>query len=98
MNALVERVRTSWEALNERERRMFAVLGAVFALFLLGFPLFWTARQNAEIEDNNEQLRAVLALIAEERPRLQQLADARRTASARYANRTPPLASYLGST
>ena len=95
MRDLLERLRNVWEGLNERERRLFAVLGALFSAFLLGFPLLWTTSQNSDIEDHNEQLRGVLELIAKERPRLQQLADARRTATARYANKTPPLGSFL---
>jgi hypothetical protein len=91
----LDRLRTSWDALNERERRLFTGLGGLFLAFMLGFPLFLTMRQNAEIEEHNEQLRAVLQQLAQERPKLQQLAEARRTSSARYANKTPPLGSYL---
>jgi hypothetical protein len=92
---LLDRMRGSWEALNERERRLLGALAAVFGVFLLGFPLFWTMRQNAEIEEHNTELRRVLEAIAEERPKLQQLVEARRTSSARYANKTPSLGTFI---
>jgi hypothetical protein len=95
MNRLLDRLRSTWDDLNDRERRMVAVLAAVFVAFVLGFPLFWTARENSSIEEENEQLRAVLDMIRERGPQLEQLAEARRTASQRYAQRTPPLGSFL---
>jgi hypothetical protein len=95
--ALLERLRETWEALNERERLLVGGLGAVAAVFLLGFPLFWTARQNAEIEERNAELRSVLELIAAKRPQLQQLQQARAESQQRYRNRTPPLGSFVES-
>lgn len=97
MIALLERLRETWEALNERERLLVGGLGAVAAVFLLGFPLFWTARQNAEIEERNAELRSVLELIAAKRPQLQQLQQARAESQQRYRNRTPPLGSFVES-
>jgi hypothetical protein len=95
MNRLIDRLRGFWDDLNDRERRMVGALGALFVAFVLGFPLFWTARENSAIEEENEQLRAVLELIGERGVQLEQLAEARRTASQRYAQRTPPLGSFL---
>lgn len=95
MSRLLDRMRGAWDDLNDRERRLVSALAAVMVAFVLGFPLFWTARENASIEEDNAQLRDVLELIAERGPQLAQLADARRTASQRYARRTPPLGSFL---
>lgn len=95
MMPLFERMRATWDALNDRERLLVGGLGALLAAFLLGFPLFWTARQNAEIEERNGELRAVLELIAAKRPQLQQLKQTRDEMQQRYRNRTPPLGSFL---
>src|SRR5262245_1350894 len=84
-----------WDDLNDRERRLFGTLAAVLVAFVLGFPLFWTARENSEIEQENQHLRSVLELIAERHSELQLLAENRRTAAQRYARRTPPLGSFL---
>lgn len=95
MNGFLDRLRTMWDDLNDRERRLLLVMGAVLCAFVLGFPLFWTARENAQIESDNEELREALALLSEKRTELEQFAAARRSASQRYARRTPPLGSYI---
>ena len=94
MNPL-DRMRAAWDDLNDRERRMLGMLAAVAVAFVLGFPLFWTASENAEIEEENAKLREVLELMGQRRPQLELMAEARRTSSQRYAQRTPPLGSYL---
>jgi hypothetical protein len=95
MNGVLDRMRQSWEDLNDRERRLLLALGVGVAVFLLGFPLFWVSRTNAELQEGNAELRSVLQLLAERRAQLKSLADARRSAEARYARRTPPLGSFL---
>ena len=95
MNNLLDRLRGAWDDLNDRERRLLSALGAVAVAVVLGFPLFWTASENGEIEAENAKLREVLELMGQRRPQLQLLAEARRTASARYSRRTPPLGSHL---
>jgi hypothetical protein len=95
MNSLLDRLRGAWDDLNDRERRLVSVLGAIAVAFVLGFPLFWTASENADIEAENTKLREVLELMGQKRPQLQLMAEARRSASQRYATRTPPLGTYL---
>jgi hypothetical protein len=95
MTSLLDRLRGAWDDLNDRERRLVSVLGAIAVAFVLGFPLFWTASENADIEAENTKLREVLELMGQRRPQLQLMAEARRTASQRYARPSPPLGSYL---
>jgi hypothetical protein len=95
MNELIERVRGIWDQLNDREKRMVAALGVVAAICVLGLPLFWTAHQNAEIEDENTKLRAVLGLIGQHKAQLVQLAEERKSAKERYKHHTPPLGTFL---
>ena len=95
MNQLLEQLRGTWEAFNDREKSLVAVLGLVLAAFVLGFPLFWTAHQNSTINEENTQIRATLALIDSRRAQLQAIAEARKNSAARYKNRTPPLGSFL---
>jgi type II secretory pathway component PulM len=97
MNELLERLRGIWEGLNDREKRMVVVLGVIAAGGLLALPLFWTARQNAEIADDNAQLRGALELIGSKRAQLLQLAEARKAATQRYSKHTPPLGTFLES-
>jgi type II secretory pathway component PulM len=95
MNPTLDRLRAIWDELNDREQLMVVVLGAVAAFCILAFPLFWTARQNAEIEDQNAQLRSALELIGQHRADLQQLTEERKQALLRYTHHTPPLGTFL---
>lgn len=95
MNQLLDRLRSVWDGFNDRERRLFLAMAAVFCAFVLGFPLFWTARENAEIEQDNTELRAVLTLLSERKGELEQLAAAKRSASARYNRTAGPLGTFL---
>jgi type II secretory pathway component PulM len=97
MNQILERLRNAWEELNDREKRLVGTLGVIAACFILGFPLFWTAHQNSEIEEENAQLRSALTLIDSKRAQLQALAEARRNSAQRYLHHTPPLGSFLES-
>jgi type II secretory pathway component PulM len=95
MSELLERLRGMWDDLNEREKRLVAVLGIAFATAILALPLVWTARQNGEIEEENTQLRSTLELIGQRRGLLLQIAETRKAAVARYRHHTPPLGSFL---
>jgi type II secretory pathway component PulM len=95
MNQLLERLRGAWEALNDREKSLVGALGLLLALFVLGFPLFWTVHQNGAIADENEQIKKTLELIDSRRAQLLAVAEARKSSAARYKNRTPPLGSFL---
>jgi type II secretory pathway component PulM len=95
MSQLLDRLREIWDELNDREQRMVGALGALAAICLVTFPLFLIARQNAEIEDQNAQLRSVLELIGKKKAQLQQVAETRKQAALRYTHHTPPLGTFL---
>ncbi|MFI5306616.1 MAG: type II secretion system protein GspM [Polyangiales bacterium] len=95
MNELLDRMRGIWDGFNEREKGMVMVLGVIAAVCLLALPLFLTAHKNAEIADDNVQLRAALEMIGGKRAQLVQLAEARKAASQRYTRHTPPLGTFL---
>lgn len=97
MNNLLDRLRISWENLNERERRMLSVLGAIVLTLLLLLPPVMLSLGNSELQTQNEELRTVLNQLALQRGRLMQLAQDRKNADARYQNKTPPLGSFLES-
>ncbi|MGD8859808.1 MAG: type II secretion system protein GspM [Myxococcales bacterium] len=95
MDALLDRLRQAWENLNDRERRMVAVLGVLLAAFILGFPLLWIARENGDIADENQAYREALTRLQENSVQLKQRAEIRRRSQARYKNTTPALGSFL---
>jgi type II secretory pathway component PulM len=97
MSNLIERLRTTWENLNDRERRMLSVLGAVLAALLLLMPPLLLILDNADLEAQNDELRSTLDQLDQQRSRLARLAQERRNAEQRFLNKTPPLGSFLES-
>lgn len=94
-NSILDRLRTSWDNLNDRERRMLSALGGVVLALLLLMPPLMLSLGNGELETENAELRSVLDHLARQRGRLMQLAQERKNAEARYRNKTPPLGSFL---
>jgi type II secretory pathway component PulM len=96
-NPLFERLRTTWENLNDRERRMLTILGIAIAAVLLVFPPVLLILDNADLEEQNAELRSVVEQLDLQRAKLARIAQERRTAEQRYLNKTPPLGSFLES-
>ena len=96
-NAFFDRLRASWENLNERERRMLSILGGVIATLLLILPPILLLLDNADLEAQNTELRNVVEQLNTQRAKLGRIAQERRAAEQRYLNKTPPLGSFLES-
>jgi type II secretory pathway component PulM len=96
-NPLLDRLRSSWENLNDRERRMLTLLGGVAVALLLLAPPLMLGLGNAELETQNSELRSVLDQLSIQRVRLAQLVEDRRNAERSYSNKTPPLGSFMES-
>jgi type II secretory pathway component PulM len=94
-NTLIDRLRASWYNLNERERRMLSMLGGVVLVLLLLLPPLMLSLSNNELQTENDELRTVLDQLSKQRGRLMQLAQERKSAEARYLNKTPPLGSFM---
>lgn len=95
MNDLIERVKQAFLNLNERERILVAALGVILAVGILGLPLMLMHNGNTELEAENQELRDVLSRIADKAPEYAQYAEAKAQAARLYANKTPPLGSFL---
>lgn len=95
MDRLLDRFRTFWDGLHDRERRMLTVLGLVLGVLFLLTPLALVILQNQEIEAESADIRATLASIEEHRAALALQEDARKSAESRYKNVTPPLGSFI---
>lgn len=95
MNNLLESLRRSWENLNERERRMVAVLGATLAAFLVFGGFYFLSSSASALDEENEEIVALLRRISDERPQLEKKLEERRLAEARYGNKAPSLGSFL---
>jgi len=96
-NPLFERLRTTWENLNDRERRMLSILGIAVGALLLIFPPVLLILDNAELESQNTELRNVVDQLDAQRAKLARIAQERHAADQRYLKKTPPLGSFLES-
>ena len=96
-NPLLDRLRSAWENLNDRERRMLLLLGAVAMGLLLLTPPLMLGLGNSELEAQNQELRSVLEQLSIQHRRLAQLSEDRKKAEQRYSNKTPPLGSFMES-
>lgn len=97
MNNIFDRMRASWDNLNDRERRMLSLLGGVALALLLLLPPVLLSMGNSDLQAQNDELRSVLDQLAIQRGRLMQLAEDRKKAEQRYKNKTPPLGSFMES-
>ena len=97
MSNLFDRLRASWENLNDRERRMLTILGAVLGAMLLIMPPILLVMDNSDLEVQNAELRSVVEQLDMQRTRLARLAQERKAADVKYANKTPPLGSFMES-
>ncbi|MEY4576952.1 MAG: hypothetical protein RL701_1655 [Pseudomonadota bacterium] len=96
-NPIFDRLRTFWENLNDRERRLLTVLGLVALALLLLVPPALLTLSNSELQTQNAELRTLLEQLGNQRGRLLQLAAERKSSEQRYLNKTPPLGSFLES-
>jgi type II secretory pathway component PulM len=96
-NPLFERLRATWDNLNDRERRMLTILGAVLGAVLLIMPPILLVMDNSDLELQNAELRNVVEQLDMQRNRLARIALERRAADQKYLNKTPPLGSFMES-
>lgn len=97
MPTFLDSIRDYWEKLSDRERRMLSIMGAV-ALTLIVFAVVWTTSSAvAEVKEERDQIRSVLADIDRASDLLARRQAERQAIEARYQIKAPALAAYLES-
>lgn len=91
----LDSIRQQLSELNERERKLLTILGAVFVAILVVLPLYLISSSISDIETENQALADVLAEIQDARTELAQRDAEREAAMARYGTPTPPLGSFV---
>jgi hypothetical protein len=91
----LEPVRRAWENLNERERRLVGILGAVTALLLVGVPLYLSTASISDLESENREMATVIREIGRARTKLSEREAERRATEQRYQTKAPALGSFL---
>ena len=93
--AWLDALRESWEKLSDRERRMLSIMGAVVGV-MITFVIVWTTTTSlAEVEQERDDIRSVLADIDRAGAILDKREADRRAIEQRYLNRAPALAAYV---
>jgi general secretion pathway protein M len=97
MPTFLDSLRDYWEKLSDRERRMLSIMGGI-ALLLIVFAVVWTTSSAvAEVKEERDALRSVLADIDRAADLLAKRQAERAAIEARYQVKTPALAAYLES-
>lgn len=92
-----ESLRQSWDNLSDRERRLLSGMGGVL-LTLIVFVAVWTTTSAlAEVEEERDAIRLVLADIDRASDLLAKRDAERRAIEERFRNKAPPIAAYVES-
>jgi len=89
------RLEAAWAGLNDREKRLVAIMGAVFGACAIFLPMYLLSASIADLERENEQIATVMRDIERAAPQLAEREAARSAAEARYDVQAPALASLL---
>lgn len=93
----IDSLRQSWDNLSDRERRMLSIMGGVLVA-VLAFVVVWTTTTAvAEVEEERDAIRLVLADIDRSQELLAKRDAERRAVEERYRNKAPALAAYVES-
>ena len=88
-------LRSSFENLNERERRLVQLLGVVFLVIVVVLPMVLMTRAIGDIEDENREIVATLRAIQRGQGQLAARRAEERAAAQRYGTPAPPLGSFI---
>jgi hypothetical protein len=91
----VESARGAYENLNERERKLVALLGGLLVATVVLLPLYLMNAAIADLEEENREIVSVLRDLERARPALRQREVERRAALELYQTPAPSLGSFL---
>lgn len=94
---MFDSLRDYWEKLSDRERKLLSIMGAVL-LTVLVFGVVWTTSSAvAEVEEERDSIRSVLADIDRASDLLAKRRAEREAIEARFRIKPPALAAFLES-
>ena len=84
-----------FDTLNQRERRLLALMGSVFVIMAVVVPMYLMLATISDIETENTDINRVLNDIYRSQDRLEQQKAARRAVDRLYNRKTPSLGGFL---
>src|SRR6476646_1819317 len=93
--AWLDGLRESWDKLSDRERKMLSIMASV-VVAMIAFVVVWTTTTSlAEVQEERDAIRTVLADIDRAGAILDKREAERRAVEERYKNKAPPLAAHV---
>src|SRR5690606_12442376 len=89
LRSMLDGLRSYWENLTERERRLLTGLGGVLAVVIVALPVFLLSRSIGQLEASNEELSSALRLLSRSRGEIAAMRAERTARDARYAMGAP---------
>lgn len=93
----MEKLRVTWENFTEREKRIVAAAGAALFVFLMALPFLLMTGANSDLEQEIDDMKALLTDIAVRRDRLRLMAAEKLQAEKLYRRKAPQLGGFLES-
>lgn len=90
-----DNIRGWFDTLNERERRLLALMGSVFAVVLIVVPMYTMLATISDIETENADINEVLRDIYRSEGRLERQKGARLAVDRLYNRKAPSLGGFL---
>jgi Type II secretion system (T2SS), protein M len=93
----LDSVKRAWGNLNDREKRLVTLMGAVFAAMLAFLVVFGSTTAILDVQEENEKLRNLLAEMRRGGKKLREQEADRLRIQQRYNTKAPALGSFLES-
>jgi general secretion pathway protein M len=91
----LDSIRDYWEKLSDRERRLLSLSGAVLFAMVVFIAVWTTSSALAEVQEERDQIRKVLADIDQAGDKLEKRMAERKAIEARFQIKMPPLAAFV---
>lgn len=95
MPTFFDALRDYWEKLSDRERKMLSSMGGVLLTLIVFVAIWTTSSAVAEVEEERDEIRRVLADIDRASELLAKRRTERLAIEARYQIKAPALAAYM---
>ena len=91
----VDNVRSTLSAMTERERRGLSIAAIVALFMFVGVPLYLANNKLGEIEEENQEVLAVIEEFNQSRDQLQKIKSERQAIERLYAKPSPALGTFI---
>lgn len=95
LSTRLEGARRAFENLNEREKKLVTIMGAVLALIVVLLPIYLLTSSISDLEQRNREIAAIIKDLSRAKPAIRAKEAERRASERLYETAAPPLGSFL---